>query len=567
MYSNIELFAIIELFTMIAIIVLLTKPLGTYMYNVFEGKPMKIDRFFLPIENFIYKITGINPDEEMDWKKYGLTFLLVNMVMMIITYFILRFQQFLPLNPTGVKNMEPSLAFNTVISFMTNTNLQHYAGENGITFLSQMIVIVFLMFTSAASGLVTTAAIMRGLSRKTTNLGNFYVDFVRVTIRLLLPISMVVALILVWQGVPQTFAGKIVVDTLDGGKQTIITGPVAVLEPIKHLGTNGGGFFGANSSHPFENPTWLTNMIEMLLMMLLPASLIYTYGLMINNKRHAWVLYISLFVVFAVLAIGAVYAESHPGIAYSKLHIDGIPYGNYEGKEVRFGVSQSPLFATVTTAFTTGSVNSMHDSYTPLGGAVPLILMMLNTIFGGDGTGLQNIIMYAMLTVFLTGLMVGRTPEYLGKKIETREIKLIAIAILVHPFLILFPSALTVMLKIGASSVTNPLYHGLTQVLYEFSSSAANNGSEFAGFIGNTVFMNIMTGLVMFFGRYITIILMLAVAGSMAKKIPAPPSPGTFRTDNAIFGAIFIAVVLIVGALTFFPALILGPISEFLSMR
>lgn len=560
MYSN------IELFTMIAIIVLLTKPLGTYMYNIFEYKPMRSDKIFLPVENFIYKITGINPEEEMDWKKYALTFLLVNMVMMIITYFILRVQQFLPLNPTGAKNMESSLAFNTVISFMTNTNLQHYAGEDGITFLSQMIVIVFLMFTSAASGLVTAAAIMRGLSKKTTNLGNFYADFVRITVRLLLPISMLATLILVWQGVPQTFAGKVVVDTLEGGKQTIITGPVAVLESIKHLGTNGGGFFKANSSHPFENPTWLTNMIEMLLMMLLPTSLIYTYGLMINNKKHALVLYISLFVIFILLAVGAVYAENHPGVAYSKLYIDGTPYGNYEGKEVRFGVSQSPLFATVTTAFTTGSVDSMHDSYTPLGGAVPLILMMLNTIFGGDGAGLQNIIMYTILTVFLTGLMVGRTPEYLGRKIETKEIKLIALAILVHPFLILFSSALTVMLKVGASSVTNPLYHGLTQVLYEFSSAAANNGSEFAGFIGNTVFMNIMTGLVMFFGRYITIILMLAVAGSMAEKIPAPPSPGTFRTDNAIFGAIFIAVVLIVGALTFFPAVILGPISEFLSM-
>ncbi len=560
MYSN------IVLFTMILVIVLLTKPVGTYMYKIFEYKPIKLDKVFLPVENFIYKLSGINAEEEMSWKKYALSFLLVNTVMMIIGYIILRIQGFLPLNPTGVKNMESSLAFNTVISFMTNTNLQHYAGENGVTFLSQMIVIVFLMFTSAASGLATAAAIMRGLSKKTTNLGNFYADFVRITVRLLLPISMLATLILVWQGVPQTFAGKVVVDTLEGGKQTIITGPVAVLESIKHLGTNGGGFFGANSSHPFENPTWLTNMIEMLLMMLLPTSLIYTYGLMINNKRHALVLYISLFVIFIFLAVGAVYAESHPGVAYSKLHIDGTPYGNYEGKEVRFGVSQSPLFATVTTAFTTGSVDSMHDSYTPLGGAVPLILMMLNTVFGGDGAGLQNIIMYTILTVFLTGLMVGRTPEYLGRKIETKEIKLIAIAILVHPFLILFSSALTVMLKVGASSVTNPLYHGLTQVLYEFSSAAANNGSEFAGFIGNTVFMNIMTGLVMFFGRYITIILMLAVAGSMAEKIPASPSPGTFRTDNALFGAIFIAVVVIVGALTFFPAIILGPISEFLSM-
>ncbi|MGB9679255.1 MAG: potassium-transporting ATPase subunit KdpA [Thermoanaerobacteraceae bacterium] len=561
MYSN------LELITMLLIVILLTKPIGTYMYKIFEYKEMKFERVFSPVENFIYKVAGIDAKENMNWKKYALSFMLVNILMIILGYILLRLQGFLPLNPTNAKGMESSLAFNTAISFMTNTNLQHYSGEDGITFLSQLIVIVFLMFTSAASGIVTAAAIMRGLSKKTEGLGNFYADFVRVTIRLLLPLSAIVTLILVWQGVPQNFAGKVVVDTIQGGKQTFITGPVAIFEPIKHIGTNGGGFFGANSAHPFENPTWFTNMIEMLSMMIIPASLIYTYGLMINNKKHSWLIYISLAVIFVFLAVGAVYAESHPGPVYANFNIDGKPYGNYEGKEMRFGDSQSPLFATVTTAFTTGSIDSMHDSYTPLGGAVPLVLMMLNTIFGGDGAGMQNIIMYAILTVFITGLMVGRTPEYLGRKIETREMKLIAIAILVHPLLILFASALTLSLKVGFSSVTNPLYHGLTQVLYEFSSSAANNGSEFAGLIGNTTFMNITTGLVMFFGRYITIILMLAVAGSMAEKIPASPSPGTFRTDNSLFAIIFIAIILIVGALTFFPAVILGPISEFLSIR
>jgi len=561
MYSN------LELITMLLIVILLTKPVGTYMYKIFEYKEMKFERVFSPVENFIYKVAGIDAKENMNWKKYALSFMLVNILMIILGYILLRLQGFLPLNPTNAKGMESSLAFNTAISFMTNTNLQHYSGEDGITFLNQLIVIVFLMFTSAASGIVTAAAIMRGLSKKTEGLGNFYADFVRVIIRLLLPLSAIVTLILVWQGVPQNFAGKVVVDTIQGGKQTFITGPVAIFEPIKHIGTNGGGFFGANSAHPFENPTWFTNMIEMLSMMIIPASLIYTYGLMINNKKHSWLIYISLAVIFIFLAVGAVYAESHPGPVYANFNIDGKPYGNYEGKEMRFGDSQSPLFATVTTAFTTGSVDSMHDSYTPLGGAVPLVLMMLNTIFGGDGAGMQNIIMYAILTVFITGLMVGRTPEYLGRKIETREMKLIAIAILVHPLLILFASALTLSLKVGFSSVTNPLYHGLTQVLYEFSSSAANNGSEFAGLIGNTTFMNITTGLVMFFGRYITIILMLAVAGSMAEKIPASPSPGTFRTDNGLFAIIFIAIILIVGALTFFPAVILGPISEFLSIR
>lgn len=549
----------------IFIILLLVKPVGMHLYKIIDYKESRFERLFLPLEKFIYRISGIDAEESMSWKKYASSFLLVNILMILFGYIVLRIQGFLPFNPTGVKEMAPSLAFNTAISFVTNTNLQHYAGESGVTFLTQMIVIVFFMFTSAASGIATAAAIMRGLGRKTNGLGNFYADFVRIIVRFLLPLSAIVTLVLVWQGVPQTFSGKIIVDTLQGTKQTIIRGPVAVLESIKHIGTNGGGFFGANSAHPYENPTWITNIVEMLSMMLIPASLIYTYGLMVKNKKHGWVIYASVLIVFIFMAIGAVYAETHPGAIYSAYNIDS-SFGNYEGKEVRFGVPQSALFAAVTTAFTTGSVNSMHDSYTPLGGAVPLTLMMLNTIFGGAGVGLESIIIYAILTVFITGLMVGRTPEYLGKKIETREMKLIAISILIHPLLILFGTTISLIFKSGAISITNPAFHGLTQMLYEFSSAAANNGSEFAGLTGNTIFMNIATGIVMFLGRYITIILLLAVASSMAEKVPSAPSPGTFRTDNVLFGLIFVAVIFIVGALTFFPAIILGPISEFLSM-
>ncbi len=457
------------------------------------------------------------------------------------------------------------LAFNTAISFVTNTDIQHYSGESDISFANQMIVIVFLMFTSAATGLASAAAVMRGIAGngKEEGLGNFYVDVVRTIVRLLLPLSVIMTLILVWQGVPMTFEGRMDLRSIQSTAQSIIRGPVAALESIKHLGTNGGGFFSANSAHPFENPTPLSNAIEILAMMIIPSALIYTYGLKVKNKRHAWILYGSLMLVFVLFLAAGIFFESHPGNIYNRLQVNAVA-GNMEGKEVRFGAEQSAMFATVTTAFSTGSVNSMHDSYTPLGGAIPLSLMMINTIFGGDGVGLINILTYAILTVFITGLMVGRTPEFLGKKIETKEMKCIALAILIHPMLILFSTAISVMLPAGRASITNPGFHGITQVVYEFASAAANNGSEFAGFIGNTPFMNIMTAAVMFIGRYASIFLLLAVAGFLAKKVPAQPTPGTFRTDTLLFGLIFISIIFIVGALTFFPALILGPVSEFL---
>jgi potassium-transporting ATPase potassium-binding subunit len=549
----------------ILIVILITKPLGTYLYKTASYKDISKGSLFNSIDNFMYKIIGVDKTKGMDWKEYSKAFLITNIIMILAVFIILMAQAFLPYNPTGAQGMGLSLAFNTAISFMTNTNLQHYAGESGITYLSQMIVIVFLMFTSAASGIATVFAIMRGIAKKREDLGNFYVDFTRIITRVLLPLSIVVTLILVSQGVPQTIGGVQIARTLQGGTQNILTGPVAVLESIKHVGTNGGGFFAANSAHPFENPTPLTNIIEILSMMIIPAALVYTFGLMVGNKKHSRVLYISLMVIFIGLTSAAIYSEAHGGKPYTNMAINN-SLGNMEGKETRFGSSDSAIFAGVTTAFTTGSVNSMHDSYTPLGGGVPLTFMMLNTVFGGEGAGLENIILYAILTVFITGLMVGRTPEYLGNKIETKEIKLAALAILVHPLLILFASAITIVSGLAGAHITSPGFHGLTQMIYEFTSAAANNGSEFAGFVGNTNYMNTLTGILMFFGRYVTIIMLIAIAGSMSKKTKLEPSPGTFRTDNALFGVLFVSIIMIVGALTFFPALILGPISEFLSL-
>lgn len=555
----------LELMIIILIVVLITKPLGIYLYKTANYNDITKGGFFSSIDNFIYKIIGVDKTQGMNWLEYSKAFLTTNIIMIAASFVILLLQGILPYNPTAAKGMNISLAFNTAISFMTNTNLQHYAGENGITYLSQMIVVVFLMFTSASSGIATAFAIMRGIAEKREHLGNFYVDFTRVITRVLLPFSIVITLILVSQGVPQTLGKLQTARTLQGGVQTIITGPVAVLESIKHIGTNGGGFFGANSAHPFENPTPLTNLIEILSMMIIPASLVYTFGLMVRSKKHSRVLYIALMIIFIGLTTAAIYSENNGGKPYTDMAINN-SLGNMEGKETRFGTSGSAIFAGVTTAFTTGSVNSMHDSYTPLGGGVPLTFMMLNTIFGGEGAGLENIILYAILTVFITGLMVGRTPEYLGNKIETKEVKFAALAILIHPLLILFPSAITIVSGLAGAHITNPGFHELTQMIYEFTTAAANNGSEFAGFNGNTNYMNTMTGIIMFLGRYVTIVLLIAIAGSMSRKTKLEPSPGTFRTDNALFGVLFVTIVMIVGALTFFPALILGPISEFLSL-
>lgn len=557
---------ILQLLIVIAVLLLLVKPLGTYVYHVFSNESNRLDKVYGGSERFIYRLIGLKNRAGMSWKTYALSFIATNIILVAFSYLILRLQHALPLNPNGMASMEPTLTFNTIISFMTNTNLQHYSGESALSYFSQMAVIMMMMFTSAATGFSVAIAFVRGITSKGKTIGNFFEDFVKAHTRIFLPLAFIVTLVLVALQVPQTLDPTIAIKTFEGAVQQIAIGPVASLESIKHLGTNGGGFFGVNSAHPFENPNPLTNVIEILCMWVLPAALPYTFGLFAKNKKQGWIIFsamMTLFLVFLGVAYGA---EKMGNPAMTALGIDA-SQGSMEGKEVRFGIAQSALFTTVTAAATTGTVNNMHDTLTPLGGLVPLAEMMLNVVFGGKGVGLINMLMYAILAVFICGLMVGRTPEFLGRKIEPREMKLIAIAILAHPFIILVPTALAFMTDLGYAAVTNPGFHGISQVLYEYTSSAANNGSGFEGLGDNTPFWNISTGLVMLFGRYISMIAMLAVAGSLARKQPVPETIGTFRTDNKLFLGLLIGTVLLIGALTFLPVIVLGPIAEHLTLR
>ena len=565
----------------LALFLILVIPIGKYMYHVATGQKTFVDRIFDPIDRFIYRICGIDR-KSMGWKEYALTLILVNAVMVFTGYLILRIQGIDFLNPNGIEGMEASLSFNTIISFITNTNLQHYAGESGLSYAAQMCVIIFMMFTSAASGYAACMAFCRGLSGRP--LGNFYEDMVRITTRILLPFALIVGLILVGQGVPQTLMANYTVGTIEGTLQDFAVGPVAALESIKHLGTNGGGFFGANSCTPFENPTVISNIVEMLSMMILPGACVVTFGHMLNDRRkekreaqetkpkkkalmgkQGAVIFGAMSILFLVGLTICYQSELNGNPVIADLGITQ-EAGSMEGKEVRFGAEQSALFTTVTTSFTTGTVNNMHDTLTPLGGMVPMLHMMLNCVFGGKGVGLMNMVMYIILAVFICGLMVGRTPEYLNKKIEGKEMKLVAICILIHPLLILGFSALAVSLQAGLEGVTNPSFHGLSQVLYEFSSSAANNGSGFEGLADNTIFWNVTTGLAMFFGRYIAIVAQLAIAGSLLAKKTVNESIGTLRTDNLTFMFVLVFIVYIFAALTFFPAIALGPIAEHLSL-
>lgn len=553
---------LIEVVVTLLIAGLLVIPVGAYLVKVFDYEPTGLDRVFGPIERFIYRIIGVKEKEPMGWKKYVLAMLLSNFIMMLLMYLVFRTQKFLPLNPDKIDNMPPALAFNTAASFITNTNWQAYSGENSLSYLSQMIAITFPMFTSAATGFAVAIAFIRGLIARQNNLGNFYVDLVRSIIRVFLPLSFLVALFLIFQGVPETIHGAVHATTLEGAKQTITRGPVASLESIKHLGTNGGGYFGTNSAHPFENPTPLTNLVEILCMLLLPTALVYAFGVMIKNKRQGWSIFAAMGIMFLVFLSVVFIAEYQGTPALNALGI----HGNMEGKEVRFGIPGSALFTAVTAAATTGSVNNMHESLTPIGGLVPLGEMMLNNVFGGKGVGLLNGLLYVILTVFICGLMVGRTPEFLGKKIESKEVKLASIALLTHPVIILVPTAIALMTPGAVTSILNSGYHGVSEVLYAFTSGAANNGSAFAGLTANTDFYNIMIGLVMLFGRYISVIAMLAIAGSFATKKIVETTTGTFRTDTPLFTGILVVIILVIGALTFFPALALGPIAEQLGM-
>ena len=583
----------LQLVLTLIIYLILVIPVGRYLYHIAAGKHTFADPVFDRVDGAIYKLGGVDPHKGMNWKQYAMALIGTNAVMIAIGYLILRLQSIPLLNPNGIEGMEPTLAFNTIISFMTNTNLQHYSGESGLSYLSQMLVIIFMMFVSAASGYAACVAFIRGLAGKTKdNVGNFFADLVRITTRVLLPFSLVGGLLLVWQGVPQNFSENVVVQTLEGTYQVLAMGPVAALEIIKHLGTNGGGFFGANSTTPMENPTILSNLIELYSMMLLPGACVITFGKMVGDGRlqhqksktpenalpahqegitarllgkEGRSIFLAMGILFLVGLSLCYWAELQGNPALAEIGLNQSA-GSMEGKEVRFGIAQSALFTTVTTSFTTGTVNNMHDTLTPLGGMVPLLHMMLNCVFGGKGVGLMNMILYAILAVFICGLMVGRTPEYLGKKIEGREMKLTALAIIIHPLLILAFSALAVATAAGQAGITNPGFHGLSQVLYEYASSAANNGSGFEGLADNTYFWNITTGIVMFLGRYLPIVIQLAIAGSLMKKNYVNESAGTLRTSTVSFAVILVFVVYIFAALTFFPALALGPIAEHLTL-
>ena len=578
----------LEFIVTIAIFIALVIPVGNYLYHISTGQKTFADPVMDRIDGVIYKISGVRPDKGMNWWQYAIALLTTNAVMVLIGYLILRIQSISILNPNGIASMEETLSFNTIISFMTNTNLQHYSGESGLSYFSQLLVITFMMFVSAASGYAACIAFIRGLAGKTKEcVGNFYMDLVRVTTRILLPFSFVGGLLLVWQGVPQNLGANIVVDTIEGMKQTIATGPVATVEIIKHLGTNGGGFFGANSTTPMENPTIISNLIELYSMMLLPGACVITFGKMVRDRkaqaalendiaiksslttkffgREGRSIFLAMGILFVIGLSVCFWAESQGNPALASVGLTQ-SMGSMEGKEVRFGIAQSAMFTTTTTSFTTGTVNNMHDTLTPLGGMIPMLHMMLNVVFGGKGVGLMNMIMYAILAVFICGLMIGRTPEYLGKKIEGREMKLAALCIIIHPLLILAFSALAVAVPAGTEGITNPGFHGLSQVLYEYASSAANNGSGFEGLADNSYFWNITTGLVMFFGRYLSIVIQLAIAGSLMRKKFVSETVGTLHTDNVAFAVILVFVVYIFAALTFFPALALGPIAEHLTL-
>jgi K+-transporting ATPase ATPase A chain len=549
-----------------ALILAVTKPLGLYMYRVFEGTP-PFPRTLGGLERLCYRLSGVDPAREQGWKGYAAALLVFSGVTLLVTYAIQRLQHVLPWNPQGLGAVPPDLAWNTAASFTTNTNWQAYAGESTMSYLSQMAGLAWHNFISAAAGIGVALALARGLTRRhgpegPSTVGNFWVDLVRSTVYVLLPVSLVFALLLVSQGVIQDLSPYREVTTIEGVKQLIALGPVASQEAIKELGTNGGGFFNANSAHPFENPTPLTNLVEMVLIFAVPAGLTYTYGRMARSARQGWAIFAAMAVLFLAGAAVASWAESQGNPALAGLGVDQAA-GNLEGKEARFGAAASALFATITTGASCGAVNSMHDSFTPLGGLVPLVNIQLGeVIFGGVGAGLYGMLIFVLLTVFIAGLMVGRTPEYLGKKIEPREMKLAMLYVLIFPLVILCLGAWAAAVPYGVSSLNNAGPHGLSEILYAYSSGTGNNGSAFAGLNANTPFWNATLGAAMLIGRFLMIVPALAIAGAMVAKKTVPAGPGTFPTDGPLFTGLLVSVILVVGALTFFPVLTLGPVAE-----
>ncbi len=558
---------LVQIAVFLALLVATVPVLGGYMARVFSGERVWIDPALKPVERLIYRLCGINPAREQHWTTYTAAMLAFNLLGGLLLFALVRLQHFLPLNPTNVPGVSSALGFNIAASFITNTNWQAYSGEQALSIFSQMVGLTVQNFLSAATGIAVLIALIRGLTRKTTKtIGNFYVDVVRCILYVLLPLSLVLAMFLVSQGVPQTFDPPAVVTTLEGPPQTLIGGPVAYQVAIKQLGSNGGGFYNANAAHPYENPTPLANFVQTWAILGLAAALTFTFGRMVGDTRQGWALFSVMLVLFTAGLGAATYFESRANPALATAGVDQRA-GNMEGKEVRFGVAASTLWATATTAASNGSVNAMHDSFTPLGGLVLMVNMKLGeVVFGGVGAGLYGMLVFVIITVFIAGLMVGRTPEYLGKKIEAREIKLAVLALLVVPLGVLGFGALSLVLPAGAASITQPGPHGLSELLYAYASAVGNNGSAFAGFDAATPYQEIMLGLVILIGRYLTIIPLLAIAGSLAAKKVVPPSTGTLPTHGPLFITLVMGIILVVGGLTFFPALALGPVVEHLSM-
>ncbi len=593
---------VFQLVLYVVVLLALAKPLGAYMARVYEGRPFGLDRILGPVERLIYRLSGVRPDEEMNWKHYAIAMLMFNMLGLFAVYLLQRVQGWLPLNPQGLGAVSPDSSFNTAASFATNTNWQGYGGETTMSYLTQMLALTVQNFVSAAAGMATLIAFIRGFVRRSAQtIGNFWVDLTRTALYILMPLSLVLALTLVSQGVVQTFSayvkanvvqqtsfdepvtdpdGKPVLDEKGQPKmkkstlteQVLAVGPAASQVAIKQLGTNGGGFFNVNSAHPYENPTPLANFLELLAILLISAALCYTFGVMAKDTRQGWAVLGAMTIVFVALLAVSVVSEQAGNPILAKLGIDQQASalqsgGNMEGKEVRFGIATSALWATATTAASNGSVNSMHDSYTPLGGLVPMWMIQLGeVIYGGVGSGLYGMLVFAIIAVFVAGLMVGRTPEYLGKKIEAYEMKMAALVILIPPAVVLIGTALAVVTPSALASLQDKGAHGFSEILYAYSSMGNNNGSAFAGYNANVPFVNTTGGLAMLFARYWLAIPTLAIAGSLARKKIVPVSAGTLPTHTPLFVVLLIGVVILVGALTFFPALALGPIVEHLQM-
>ncbi len=555
-----------QLVFFIVLFLLLAWPFGRYMAAVYTGKRTFLDPVLNPLEKLFYRLSGVDPDHEMGWWEYAVAAMTLNILGIVVLFLVQLVQGYLPLNPQHFPGVRWDLALNTAVSFVTNTNWQSYGGETTMSYLTQMSGLVVQQFVSAATGMAVLIALVRALiRRRASTIGNFWVDLTRTGLWILLPVSIVCALAFASQGVIQTLHPYVTAQTLEGAKQTIALGPVASMEAIKMLGSNGGGFFNVNSAHPFENPSPLTNLLIMLLIMLIPAGLVFTYGRMVDDRRQGHAILGAMLIMFVIFLGVCYYSEAAGNPLISALHVSS-PTA-MEGKEVRFGIADSALFATATTAVANGAVNAMHDSLTPLSGFITMLQIKLGeVVFGGVGCGLYGMLVFVLLTVFIIGLMVGRTPEYLGKKIESMEIKMGILAVLLPSACILIGAAIASVTKVGTSSILNPGPHGLSEILYAFASAAGNNGSAFAGLNANTVFYNLSLAFNMFVGRYGVMIPVLAIAGSMVKKKTVPPGPGTFQTTGPFFAVVLASVVIIVGALTFFPALALGPLVEHLLM-